>query len=75
MTRLSTTDQLKLVFKTFKTLLTFKADKDELKTKIDRSEISNEIALKIVSETGLVSPVAADDGSIYTDEKGAVYTL
>lgn len=32
-------------------------------------------ALELVAEMGLVTPVAASDGSIYTDENGDVYTL
>lgn len=56
-----------------------KADKTEvdikLATKIDRSEIEEEDAVTIATELNLVSPVAADDGSIYTDENGDIYTL
>ena len=32
-------------------------------------------ALALVVEMGLVSPTVADDGSIYTDENGVIYTL
>ena len=32
-------------------------------------------AIELAAELNLVSPVAADDGSIYTDENGAVYIL
>ena len=32
-------------------------------------------ALEIVAEMGLVDPVSAEDGSIYTDENGVLYTL
>lgn len=32
-------------------------------------------ALEIVTELGLVSPVEAEDGSVYTDENGALYSL
>lgn len=36
---------------------------------------TEEDALVLVAEMGLVSPATADDGSIYTDENGVVYTL
>lgn len=32
-------------------------------------------AIELAAEMGLVSPVIAEDGSIYTDENGAIYTL
>lgn len=32
-------------------------------------------ALELVSEMGLIEPVLADDGSIYTDENGSIYTV
>lgn len=50
-----------------------KADKTELREKIDRSEISD--AIELSAEMGLVSPTVADDGAIYTDENGVLYTL
>lgn len=50
-----------------------KADKTELREKIDRSEISD--AIELSAEMGLVSPAVADDGAIYTDENGALYTF
>lgn len=70
---LITKKQLSMALQTMRQLLSFKADKSALATKIDRSEIANPIEL--VAETGLVSPVAADDGSIYTDENNIIYTL
>ena len=72
---LITKDHLSLTLQTIKSLLSFKADKTELDTKIDRSEIEEEDAVQIATEMGLISPVAADDGSIYTDENGATYSL
>jgi hypothetical protein len=42
---------------------------------IDESGIEDEDAIKIVTELNLVAPVAADDGAIYTDENGALYSL
>lgn len=59
--------------------LALKADKTELdaklNTKIDRSEIEEIDAIEIVANMGLVSPVVTEDGSIYTDSNGAVYSL
>jgi len=72
---LTTKEHLSLVLQTIKKLLSFKADKSDLATKIDRSEIEEEDALAIVMNMGLVSLVSAEDGSIYTDENGVVYTL
>mgnify|MGYP006326801055 CR=1 FL=1 len=72
---LITKQHLSLLLQTIKTLLSFKADKADLDTKIDRSEIEESDAIELVAEMGLVSPAAADDGAIYTDENGDVYTL
>ena len=53
----------------------------ELANKIDKTEVvlRNEVeetdAIELAIKTGLVSPVAAEDGSIYTDENGVLYTL
>jgi hypothetical protein len=69
------TEHLSLLMQVFKNLLSKKADKTELKMKIDRSEIEEEDAIGIVTKLNLVSPVAAEDGSIYTDENGAPYSL
>ena len=52
-----------------------KAVGDALTTKIDRSEIEEIDAIEILAETGLISPIAAEDGSAYTDENGAMYSL
>ena len=70
---LTTKNHLNIVLQTFKKLLSFKADKTELETKIDRSEIPD--AIEFSAEMGLVSPTAAEDGAIYTDENGVLYTL
>lgn len=72
---LITKEHLSLTLKTIKSLLSFKADKTELAAKMDRSEFEEEDAIAIVAEMGLVSPTVADDGSIYTDENGVIYTL
>lgn len=69
---LTTKDHLSLVLQTIKKLLSFKADKSEV---VLRNEVEEEDAIQIAAEMGLVSPVAADDGSIYTDENGATYSL
>lgn len=66
---------LNIVLQAIKKLLSFKADKSELATKIDRSEIEEIDAIEIVVETGLISPIAAEDGSVYTDENGVLYSL
>ena len=72
---LTTKDHLGMVIQSIKKLLSLKADKTELATKIDRSEIEEEDAVKLVVKTGLVSPIVAEDGSVYTDENGNAYTL
>lgn len=43
---------------------------DYIKNKPDEND-----ALELVSELGLVEPVLAEDGSIYTDENGVLYTI
>lgn len=66
---------LDIVLQTIKKLLSLKADKFELATKIDRSEIEEIDAIEIVTELGLISPIATEDGSVYTDENGDMYSL
>lgn len=65
-------DNLSLVLKALKKLLSFKANKDEV---VFKSEIEEMDALSLVAEMNLVSPVTAEDGSIYIDENGALYSL
>ena len=65
-------NQLNIVSQTIKKLLSFKADKAEV---VFRSEIEEEDAIELATELNLVSPVAAEDGSIYTDENGVLYSL
>lgn len=72
---LITKNHLSMVLQTIKKLLSFKADKSELATKIDRSEIEDEDAIELVVKLNLVTPVAAEDGAIYTDENGVLYSL
>lgn len=69
---LTTKNHLNIAVQTFKKLLSFKADKSEV---VFRSEVEEEDAIILSTEMGLISPVAADDGSIYTDENNIVYTL
>lgn len=69
---LITKDHSSLTLKSLKKLLSFKADKSEV---VLRNEVEEENAIIIATEAELVSPVAAEDGSIYTDESGAVYSL
>jgi hypothetical protein len=69
-------ENLNIVLQSIKALLSFKADKTELAEKVNRSELPDEFdALEIAAEMNLVEPIAADDGSIYTDENGNIYTL
>lgn len=63
---LITKDHLSLILQSIKKLLSFK---------IDRSEVREVDAIQIATKTGLVSPTVAEDGSIYTDENGVLYTL
>ena len=63
---LITKDHLSLILQSIKKLLSFK---------IDRSEVREIDAIQIATNTGLISPTVAEDGSIYTDENGALYTL
>lgn len=72
---LTTKEHLSLILQTIKKLLSFKADKTDLDTKIDRSEIEEIDAIEIVVDAGLVSPATAEDGAIYTDENGDIYSL
>lgn len=65
-------DNLSLTLQTLKKLLSFKADKSEAVLKTEVEEVD---ALAIAIDMGLVSPVAAEDGSVYTDENGALYSL
>ena len=69
---LITKDNLSLTLKAIKKLLSFKADKSEVVLKSEVEEID---AIEIAAEMGLVLPTTAEDGSIYTDENGALYSL
>lgn len=69
---LITKDHLSLILQTIKKLLSFKADKSEV---VLRNEVEEIDAIELVAKMGLVSPTAAEDGSIYTDENGVLYSL
>ena len=73
---LTTKNQLQLTIQTLKKLLSFKADKTEVATKVDRSELPDaDHAIELAMECGLISPVVSNDGFIYADENGAIYSL
>ena len=63
---------LSLTLQAIKKLLSFKADKSEV---VLRDEVEEEDAIELATKMELVSPVTAEDGSIYTDENGVIYTL
>ena len=65
-------DNLSLVLRSINKLLSFKADKTEV---VLRNEVEEVYAIELAAKMGLVSPVAAEDGSIYTDENGVLYSL
>lgn len=69
---LTTKEHLSIALQAIEKLLSFKADKTEV---VLRNEVEEEDAIQIVADMGLVSPIAAEDGAIYTDENGDVYTL
>lgn len=56
----------------FLEMMSFKADRNEV---VLKSEIEEIDAIEIVADMGLVSPIEAEDGSIYTDENGVLYSL
>ena len=70
--KLITKHQLSFVLQALKKLLSFKADKEEV---VLRSEVEEIDAIELVTKTGLISPATAEDGSIYTDENGVLYSL
>ena len=52
-----------------------KAVGDALDGKIDKNEIEEYDAIIIATKVGLIAPATANDGSMYTDESGVIYTL
>ena len=69
---LTTKQHLSLTLQALKKLLSFKADRTEVVLKNEVEEVD---AIELAAKMGLVSPVAAEDGSIYADENGCVYSL
>lgn len=71
---LITKEHFNIVLQTIKKLLSLKADKDEV---VLKNEIEEDDALAIVLATDLIPSgiPTAEDGSIYTDENGVIYTL
>ena len=69
---LITKDHLSLTLKSLKKLLSFKADKTEV---VLKNEVEETDAIELATNMGLVSPATAEDGSIYTDENGVLYSL
>ena len=51
------------------------AETDETAPSYIKNKPDEDDALELVAELELATPVAASDGSIYTDENGVVYTL
>lgn len=48
---------------------------DETASDYIKNKPTESDAIKLVVMLGLVSPIASDDGAIYTDENGAIYSL
>ena len=73
---LTTKENLNMILQVIKKLLSLKADKSEVATKVDRSELlCADDAIKLAVETGIVEPVVSNDGYIFADENGAIYSL
>jgi hypothetical protein len=69
---ITTLSQLKMALQAIKKLLTFKADKTEV---VLRNEVEEVDAIELAAKMGLISPAVAEDGAIYTDENGCLYSL
>lgn len=69
---LISTEHFNIVLQTIKKLLSLKADKEEV---VLKNEIEEDDALTIVSDMGMIEPLAAIDGTIYTSPNGEIYTL
>lgn len=73
---LITKNQINMLTKTMKKLLSLKADKTELATKIDRSEIEEEDAINLLIKMNVVTPMIMSDNKIVTDSSGEnIYIL
>ena len=71
---LISTENFNIVLQAIKKLLSLKADKSEV---VLKNEIEEDDAIAIALKTDLIPggiPVA-NDGAIYTDENGVIYTL
>lgn len=56
----------------FLEMMSLKPDRNEVVLKNEIEEID---AIEIAAYMGLVCPIAAEDGSVYTDENGVLYSL
>ena len=73
---LITKNQINMLTKTMKKLLSLKADKTELATKIDRSEIEEKDAINLLIKMNVVTPMIMSDNKIVTDSSGEnIYIL
>jgi hypothetical protein len=80
---LTTKNQLQITIQTIKKLLSFKVDKTEflaakaeISNKVDKRDLPDaDHAIELIAECGLIDPVLSNDGFIYADENGAIYTL
>ena len=64
---LTTKENLNIILQVVKKLLS---------SKIDRSELPNSSkAIEIAAENGLIDPIVSDDGFIFADENGVIYSL
>lgn len=67
---LTTTDHLSLTLQSIKKLLSLKANKNEV-----TPLLKEEDAIKLAVDMDFIEPIIADDGSIYTDRNGNIYSL
>lgn len=51
------------------------AQTDETQLDFIKNKPNENDALALLAETGFIDPVAAADGSVFTDDKGTIYTL
>lgn len=67
---LTTTDHLFLTLQSIKKLLSLKANKNEVTPLLKEKD-----AIKLATDMDFIEPIIADDGSIYTDRNGNIYSL
>jgi hypothetical protein len=65
-------ENLSLVLRSINKLLSFKADKSEV---VLRKEVEEIDAIELAAKMGLIFPISAEDGAVYIDEDGIVYSL